>query len=125
MKMIVENKNGSIQSGEYTINNLGGKGVLSGGKSSLFQRLNDLTVPVGLGMMSNHVTDRINKHHTKHIHEKPIDNKMFENLIELNLKDKPKKRNKDGGSSKKPKTKKNGSNKKDPNRKKGTKKHKR
>ena len=125
MKMIVEKKNGSIQSGEYTITNLGEKGVLSGGKSSLFQRLNDLTVPVGLGMMNNHVTDRINRHHTKHIHEKPIDGKMFENLIDLNRKDKPRKRDKDGGSTKKSRTKKNGPSKKASNRKKGTKKHKR
>lgn len=121
MKMIVEKKGGNIQSGDYKINNIcQSGGVLSGGKSSLFQRLNDLTVPVGLHMMQNHVTDRINKNHKRHIHDKPIDNKMFENLIDLNRKDKRTKNNKI-----KQKTRKGGSkNKKEANKKKGTKKQK-
>ena len=121
MKMIVEKKGTSIQSGSYNINNIcQSDGVLSGGKSSLFQRLNDLTVPVGLHMMQNHVTDRINKNHKKHIHDKPIDNTMFEKLIDLNRKDKIK------NKMNKQKTRKVGSknkNKKEVN-KKGTKKQK-
>ena len=119
MNMIVEKKGDSIESGGYKINNIcQGGGALSGGKSSLFQRLNDLTVPAGLHMMQSHVTDRINKNHKRHIHEKPIDNKMFENLIDLNRKNKPAKKTKQ-------KTRKRVSkNKKETNKKKGTKRQK-
>ena len=119
--MIVEKKGNSIRSGDYKINNIcQSDGVLSAGKSSLFQRLNDLTVPIGLHMMQNHVTDRINNNHKRHIHDKPIDNTMFENLIDLNRKDKKTKINKI-----KQKTRKSGSkNKKEDYKKKGTKKQK-
>ena len=120
MKMVVEKSGGSMKSGDYNINDIGnGQGVLSGGKSSLFQRLNDLTVPVGLSMMQNHVSDRINRSHKRHVHDKPIDNKTFENLIDLNRKNKTNKKDKKDKTRKK-QTK----GKKSDNKRKGTKRQK-